>query len=53
MRQDLPATPARTLIRALRLHLRTMATVEDLYSRPIARPPLSSPKPSEEERPAA
>lgn len=53
MRQDLPATPARMLIRALGLHLRTTAMVEDLYSRPIVRTLVAQPKPAEEEREAA
>lgn len=53
MRQDLPATPARILIRALRLRLQTTATVEDLYSRPIERSPLSRTRPGQEESEAA
>jgi hypothetical protein len=32
MRQELPATPARTLMGALGLSPRITATVEDLYS---------------------
>ncbi len=53
MRQDLPATPARILIRALRLRLPTTVTVEDLYSHPIAQSPLSSTRLAEEESEAA
>ena len=53
MRQDLPATPARTLIRALGLHLRITAIVEDLYSRSIVPTPVAQPRPAGENREAA
>ena len=52
MRQDLPATPARTLIRALGLQLHGTATVQDLYSRPVVRAPAALPRPSEERQAA-